>query len=107
MPTGAESAAGFAAVIIIAVLTDAIRPGGRLRGAIERALKKREVAADAHGAIPRIEGKIDKTYSKVESVETKTDRNAYLISEFHGDDEVNVGVNDLLNDDVDFYRGDD
>lgn len=107
MPTGAESVAGIVALIIATVLADAIRPKGKLHAAIDRALRKRQTATDAHDAIPRIEKKVDRTYGKVESIEAKTDRNAYLIGEFHGDEDVTVSVNDLIDDDEDFYRGGD
>lgn len=39
-----------------------------------------------------------------ERIEQKTDRNAYLIQEFHGEEDISVPVNDVLDDD-DFYRG--
>lgn len=41
---------------------------------------------------------------KVENIEEKTDRNAYLIQQFHGEESVDVPVRDVLDDD-DFFRG--
>lgn len=113
MPTGIETSAGLLVVLVTATVADAIRPNGRIRAAVEAALRKREVAQDAHAAIPDVKDtletvatKQDQTLSKVEEIDHKTDRNAHLIREFHGEDEVNVSVDDILDDDP-VFRGDD
>lgn len=39
-----------------------------------------------------------------ERIEKKTDRNAYLIQQFHGNEDISVQVDEVLDDDEDFYR---
>lgn len=85
---------------------------GHARDALTSLNAKRQVAKDAHAAIPEvaeqidnIDTKTDRIYEKVESVEHKTDRNRYLILELHGGEEVTVPVEDLADEENDFYRG--
>lgn len=42
---------------------------------------------------------------KVENIEEKTDRNAYLIRQFHAGESIDVSVERILDEDEDFYRG--
>lgn len=114
MATGTEAAAAFVTLVIAGLLADAIRPRGRIRKAIEAAIEKRRTATEAHTAIPEvvesldhIESKQDRVYDKVTDIEEKTDRNAFLIQEFHGDDDISLPVDDILDDDEEFFRGGD
>lgn len=108
MPTGLEATAGLAVLVATGILADAIRPNGRVRSAIDAALHKRQTATEAHQAISSVVDKLDHIDAKVdegfERVESKTDRNAFLIKQFHGEESVNVPVDDVLDDDTDFLR---
>lgn len=84
---------------------------GRLHDAITDYQAERESAKQADDTMPEvverletIDAKQDQTYEAVHEVADKADRNAYLIQQFHGDEEIAVDVGDVLDDD-DFYRG--
>lgn len=73
-------------------------------------LDGRHTASDAHRTIPGIQKKLDEMDDKIESgfdaLEWKSDRNAALISYFHGNQEIPVAVDDILDDESVFIHGD-
>lgn len=94
MPTGAESVAGLVALILAGVLADAIRPKGKLRNAIDAAIRKRQTASDAHQAIPvvverleEIAEKQDETLEHVAAVEQSVAAVGETVFYLHEDDE--------------------
>lgn len=94
----AEAFAGFVALIIIGVLTSAIRPEGRLRRAIKAARSRRKRANGANEAIPEIsekldclDGKQDQTLRKLDKVEQKVEDVGTAVFYLHADDD---NVND-------------
>jgi hypothetical protein len=74
-----------------------------------RWLQERTKRPQPDGGSPTIERKLDDLDSKIESgfdaIEEKSDRNAALISHFHGEEEIPIAVDDLLDHDDDFLRG--
>lgn len=96
---------GLAVLIATGVLADAIRPKGKIHGALKAAREKRETALDAHAAIPEVKDTLEHVAETVEDIDYKTDRNAHLIREFHADEDVTVSVDDILDDDP-VFRGD-
>lgn len=100
---------GVAGAAFVAMLTKTLY-NGKGRAFLKARRREHNRSTNADEAMPQvvekletIDAKQDKTYRKVEDVGDKADRNAYLIREFHGDEDIDVSVNDVLDDD-DFYR---